>query len=45
MKTALNYALLGLLMGAVIGICMINVGAGLREVLIVVGQGIARGMP
>lgn len=45
MKTALNYVLLGLLMGTVIGICVINVGAGLREVLIVIGQGIARGMP
>lgn len=45
MKTTLNYVLLGLLMGVVIAYCLINVGAGIREVLVVIGQGLARGMP
>lgn len=45
MKTALNYVLLAILMITVIGICVINVGAGLHEVLVVIGQSLARGMP
>lgn len=45
MKTALSYTLLAVLMVSVIGICLWNVGAGIHEVLIVIGQGIARGMP